>query len=313
MEYPIKSKISHPKRKPSGKKKFKIKRQAERQRSFKEDVNTLSTNAVDNQVSKVSSIISEFDEAERLCLPNYNFLQTTSNRVDQNYPKYYNVDEYQNMETAVERRKYRHSKDLRNHLKGNTDDVPQHPEHRICFTQLRGRKCGDETCLFKHDFRLPRKLRLCSDWKNGFCALGEFCLHLHSEFPCRVHYLGLKTLKHDPKTCRYHHGGPLPKEYEDMFLKSIDLVRHPMSIEMYKSQLIQLKGAVTGHSTIAEPKSDVNRCGDEFTEKQEAVERDILPAENGINEVIGKSMEPLGKNVVNDSFDACEEKDAECE
>lgn len=303
MESRVKSQISrNNRRKQSGKMKVKNRRNANNGKAYKEDGNNLSTNAL-------SELITEFDEAERLCLPNINmdsFVQRNNN-MDPKYPKHYNANEYENLGTAVERQKYRNRKDLRNNPGNTTGTLPEPSDHRICFTQLRGQKCGDGTCLFRHDFRLPRKLRLCSGWKNGTCADGQFCLYLHSEFPCRVHYLGLKNVRHDLNTCRYYHGGSLPKEYEEMFLESIDLERHPMSLEMYKNQAIRLKGIAC--DLPIQPKKEF--IDPTSTEKQEVEKCSITPPVESAIDVIAVAV-PVSNHDVNDS-EVCQENDQECE
>lgn len=266
---------------------------------------------------KFEEIITEFDEVERLCLPNYNFQQTTRNKFEQNFPKHYYVAEYQNLSTPSERREYRNSKDLRNNHKNHVE--AEQTELRICFTQLLGQRCDNKTCSFKHELRLPTKLRLCSDWKKGSCAVGQFCTYLHSEFPCFFHYLGLQ---HDSNSCRYYHGGPLPKEYEEMFLNSIDLKRHPMSIEMYKNRIVQLK-ATASTSTI-KLKSETVDVG--LIKKQKAPSyADVEPISETIestneteiekfafspaSELIEKSLDAVvAENMVND----CQVTDREC-
>lgn len=239
MESPVKTKTFHSKRKAENGKSTN--RQQNKQKKKRR-----ATNDCDGQMSEVC--MSEFDEVERLCLPKYKFKPKTPN--EPNYPKCYNVQEYQKLNTAAERRKYRDSKDLRK-TASNNDNQPSQLESLSldlpCFKQLRGHKCENPVCSYKHEFRVPKRLRLCKDWKKGSCPAGQFCSYLHSEFPCRFHYLGMKNSRHDPKTCRFYHGGPLPKEYEEMFLDSIDPNKCPSFQEMYEKQSIQL--AVIGLTT----------------------------------------------------------------
>lgn len=188
-------------------------------------------------------VLTEFDEAELLCLPNFNrssSSQTNETKIHNQYLENYNAEEYLNLKTPEDRRKYRNAKDLRKRIHNKTENIFQ----GICFTLFRGEKCLDKTCIYGHAFRLPKNLRLCKHWKKGLCASGQFCLYLHSEFPCLFHYLGLINTRHDPKTCPYYHGGPLCKEYEQMFLDSINLDHYPLAKEMYKNQAAYLKEAV---------------------------------------------------------------------
>lgn len=307
MESPGKSTTSQEvRRKGSEKWKFKNRNEntgkPKKKKAKKHKSNKLSTND-----DRMLEDMTEFDEAERLCLPNFNkelFVQATRNKINQNYPEHFNVHEYQKLTTAVERRKYRNSNDLRNNIEktAKCENMPEHSDSRLCYKLLRGQKCLDPSCVFIHEFRLPRKLRLCNEWKKGFCADGHSCFYLHSEFPCRFHYLGLNYIRHDPKTCRFYHGGPLPKEYEDMLLESIDLKRYPKSREMYENQMIRVK-ATASNSTNAERKADTV-CGYETTDYQDT--------DKCSTALIEKSLETDVDNKVNDSID-CQQKDQECD
>lgn len=192
-----------------------------------------------NEVNQ--NVFTELDESELLCLPNFNkksSLQSNESKIHNKYPENYCADEYRTLKTPEERRKYRNSKDLRKKIPNKTEQIGK----GICFSLFRGERCQNQTCIYGHEFRLPKKLRICKDWKKGFCANGQFCYYLHSEFPCLFHYLGLENTRHDPKICPYYHGGPLCEEYEEMFLGSINLKHYPLANEMYKkNQLVQLK------------------------------------------------------------------------
>lgn len=238
-------------------------------------------------------VFSEYDEAERLFLPNFtkeSFGHDTGNKSKPKYPEHFSVVEYQKLSTAVERRTYRNSKDLRNKDRESTETEcrPEHSDSRLCYTQLRGQKCLDPQCVFIHEFRVPRHLRLCNEWKKGCCADGQSCVYLHSEYPCHFHYLGLNYKRHDPKNCRFYHGGPLPKEYEEMFIESLDLKRYPKSREMYDNRLIQLK-AEASNTTIAERQADSINCHDKTEQQVATAKQSIAPTESEIdvnNEVI---------------------------
>lgn len=226
------------------------------QNKFKASPKKKSTksSATPDRIDRMPNVWTEFDEIERLCIPNYKFVPTIPSESKQNYPEHYDVKKYLALRSAVERRQYRNSKDLRKAIPSNPDesDWTDHAEHRLCHKQLRGYRCDNPMCSFKHEFRLPRKLRLCSEWRKGACPDGNACLYLHSEFPCRYHYLGMHSVKHDVKTCRYYHGGPLPKEYEDMFLDTIDSTKLPMFRQMYSKRVGELRGGQPGE-TVGDP------------------------------------------------------------
>ncbi|XP_037027361.1 uncharacterized protein LOC119068065 [Bradysia coprophila] len=232
-----------------------------------------------------SNVWTELDEIERLCLPNYKFVPTTHSEIKPNYPEHYDVDKYLALQTAAERRQYRNSNDIRKniHSKSDESEWADPSEHRLCHKQLRGQRCDNPICSFKHGFRLPRKLRLCSEWRKGACADGNGCLYLHSEFPCRYHYLGMTSRKHDVKACRYYHGGPLPKEYEDMFLATIDVEKLPMFRVMYSKRLDQLRGqlseaATVDDRTIVEGKGDLISSHEPTKLHKQEIDRSSLTA-----------------------------------
>ncbi|KAJ6636988.1 Zinc finger CCCH domain-containing protein 6 [Pseudolycoriella hygida] len=188
--------------------------------------------------------ITEFDVAEQLFLPDYskdNVTTKTDELID--FPKNYNVTEYLSLNTEKKRRDYRNSKDLRKYA---SSELQSEFDDRVCYTLYRGQQCVDETCHFNHEFRLPKKLSLCTHWMKASCTKGDLCLYLHSEFPCRFYYLGLKHARQDSKNCRYFHGGALSKAFEKMFLESIDLSVFPNAEQMYRNRIIQLKEQKVG-------------------------------------------------------------------
>lgn len=308
MEYCGKSKISNVERKQIVKRKLhKVNGKSKKRKPH--GGNNLPTSRFDGKRKKnFLNEVTEFDEAERLFLPNFNnkSFQATRKEVTQNYPDDWNVDEYQKLKTEAERRNYRNSKDLRNHLEENIN-VPEYSDHRICHIHNRGEKCVDETCVFTHELRLQRRLRLCTDWKSGACPRGQFCLFLHSEFPCRFHYLGLPNPRHDPKTCRYYHGGPLPEEYEEMFLKSVERI-FPTSREMYNNQLIHLKATACSLAIVGREADMIRVRGSTMQQEiKNNSHQPTTPAEI----VIEKSPEKVPDIEVNSS-DVCKQNDVKC-
>lgn len=268
MNSPNTSKVSlqqnHQNVKRKGKKKSK------KSAKKKAKLNTLTT----EQSNQASKVWTEFDEVEQLCLPNYMFVPTTHSETNNKFPDNYDVNKYLALRSAPERRQYRNSNDLRTNIQSKSDEpieCADYAEHRLCHKQLRGQRCDNPMCSYKHDFRVPRKLRLCSEWRKGPCADGNRCLYLHSEFPCRYHYLGMKSQKHNVNTCRYFHGGPLSKEFEEMFLDTIDSTKLPMFRQMYSKTLSKLRKEVdaTVKDSINVERKENTTFSCEFTEQQE--------------------------------------------
>lgn len=66
----------------------------------------------------------------------------------------------------------------------------------------------------------PRKLELCKFYLMECCAKGENCLYMHSDFPCKFYYLGMKN--HNRETCKFHHGKPLTDQLRNILLKHLE-------------------------------------------------------------------------------------------
>uniref|UniRef100_A0A1Q3EZ80 C3H1-type domain-containing protein n=1 Tax=Culex tarsalis TaxID=7177 RepID=A0A1Q3EZ80_CULTA len=66
----------------------------------------------------------------------------------------------------------------------------------------------------------PRKMELCKFYLMDCCAKREKCLYMHSDFPCKYYYLGLKCKEQD--ACLFSHGDPLTDELRVILLKHLE-------------------------------------------------------------------------------------------
>ncbi|XP_055534867.1 protein suppressor of sable-like [Wyeomyia smithii] len=66
----------------------------------------------------------------------------------------------------------------------------------------------------------PRKMELCKFYLMDCCAKREKCLYMHSDFPCKYYYLGLKCK--DKEKCLFSHGEPLTEELRAILLKHLE-------------------------------------------------------------------------------------------
>ncbi|KAL9705081.1 hypothetical protein quinque_008599 [Culex quinquefasciatus] len=66
----------------------------------------------------------------------------------------------------------------------------------------------------------PRKMELCKFYLMDCCAKREKCLYMHSDFPCKYYYLGLKCKEQDK--CLFSHGDPLTDELRVILLKHLE-------------------------------------------------------------------------------------------
>ncbi|XP_058836128.1 protein suppressor of sable-like [Topomyia yanbarensis] len=66
----------------------------------------------------------------------------------------------------------------------------------------------------------PRKMELCKFYLMDCCAKREKCLYMHSDFPCKYYYLGLKCK--DKEKCLFSHGEPLSDELRVILLKHLE-------------------------------------------------------------------------------------------
>lgn len=80
----------------------------------------------------------------------------------------------------------------------------------------------DESDDEKHHNRNngPRKMELCKFYLMDCCAKREKCLYMHSDFPCKYYYLGLKCKEQDK--CLFSHGDPLTDELRVILLKHLE-------------------------------------------------------------------------------------------
>lgn len=66
----------------------------------------------------------------------------------------------------------------------------------------------------------PRKMELCKFYLMDCCAKRDKCLYMHSDFPCKYYYLGLKCKEQDK--CLFSHGEPLTDELRVILLKHLE-------------------------------------------------------------------------------------------
>lgn len=52
------------------------------------------------------------------------------------------------------------------------------------------------------------------------CAKREKCLYMHSDFPCKYYYLGMKN--HNKDNCKFSHGKPLTDQLRNILLKHLE-------------------------------------------------------------------------------------------
>ncbi|XP_055626811.1 protein suppressor of sable-like [Toxorhynchites rutilus septentrionalis] len=66
----------------------------------------------------------------------------------------------------------------------------------------------------------PRKMELCKFYLMDCCAKREKCLYMHSDFPCKYYYLGLKCK--EKEKCLFSHGEPLTDELRAILMKHLE-------------------------------------------------------------------------------------------
>lgn len=134
------------------------------------------------------------------------------------------LEKIKNM-SGEQRRKHRKDRDLRYlHKKAtkeeNVDAEKDEESKKLCLYHLTGH-CNRNQCYRIHQMRIPRIFGVCKFYLTGTCTKGDFCEYMHSDFPCRFHYLNMEHPKQATE-CRFSHGGPLPQKLKDFFLKHIE-------------------------------------------------------------------------------------------
>lgn len=84
----------------------------------------------------------------------------------------------------------------------------------------RKRKRDESDDEKHHRSNGPRKMELCKFYLMDCCAKREKCLYMHSDFPCKYYYLGLKCKEQDK--CLFSHGDPLTDELRVILLKHLE-------------------------------------------------------------------------------------------
>lgn len=85
---------------------------------------------------------------------------------------------------------------------------------------IRKRKRDDSDDDKHHRNSGPRKMELCKFYLMDCCAKREKCLYMHSDFPCKYYYLGLKCKEKDK--CLFSHGEPLSNELRAILMKHLE-------------------------------------------------------------------------------------------
>lgn len=136
-----------------------------------------------------------------------------------------------------ERRIARRTHDRRKNNNKSLNEAPV-PDG-ICIQNYRS-GCDNPQCTRSHEFRNPRKMRLCQFYSDGSCSRGGNCVNMHEQFPCMHYYLGANACR-DFDRCRLMHGKPLDEELIEALLKH---VMHKNSAYSYMTETnlrIQLK------------------------------------------------------------------------
>lgn len=84
----------------------------------------------------------------------------------------------------------------------------------------RKRKRDDSDDEKHHRNNGPRKMELCKFYLMDCCAKREKCLYMHSDFPCKYYYLGLKCK--EKEKCLFSHGEPLTDELRAILMKHLE-------------------------------------------------------------------------------------------
>ncbi|XP_062565619.1 protein suppressor of sable-like [Armigeres subalbatus] len=84
----------------------------------------------------------------------------------------------------------------------------------------RKRKRDDSDDEKHHRNNGPRKMELCKFYLMDCCAKREKCLYMHSDFPCKYYYLGLKCK--EKEKCLFSHGEPLSDELRAILMKHLE-------------------------------------------------------------------------------------------
>ncbi|XP_065080237.1 protein suppressor of sable-like [Ochlerotatus camptorhynchus] len=84
----------------------------------------------------------------------------------------------------------------------------------------RKRKRDDSDDEKHHRNSGPRKMELCKFYLMDCCAKREKCLYMHSDFPCKYYYLGLKCK--EKEKCLFSHGEPLSDELRAILMKHLE-------------------------------------------------------------------------------------------
>lgn len=68
---------------------------------------------------------------------------------------------------------------------------------------------------------LPQIFKVCKFYLTDCCAKREECLYMHSDFPCKHYYFGMKN--HIQDNCKFSHGEPLTDELRNILLNHLEM------------------------------------------------------------------------------------------
>ncbi|XP_063705449.1 protein suppressor of sable [Culicoides brevitarsis] len=127
----------------------------------------------------------------------------------------YDSDEYRKM--SYEERRQRRREQMRQNRRERSKEREREDRRRDRERERdrRDRERNDD----HYDRREPRKLEICKFYLLDCCAKRDKCSYLHSEFPCKYYYLGMKC---PLKDCKFNHGKPLTDQFRGILLKHLE-------------------------------------------------------------------------------------------
>ncbi|XP_053683706.1 protein suppressor of sable-like [Sabethes cyaneus] len=132
----------------------------------------------------------------------------------------YSTDESRDRERGRDRDRERRDRDRERDREYNRRKRKNRQRNRANRDNRKRKR--DDSDDEKHHNRSsgPRKMELCKFYLMDCCAKREKCLYMHSDFPCKYYYLGLKCK--DKEKCLFSHGEPLTEELRAILLKHLE-------------------------------------------------------------------------------------------
>uniref|UniRef100_A0A336MGV0 CSON015078 protein n=1 Tax=Culicoides sonorensis TaxID=179676 RepID=A0A336MGV0_CULSO len=129
----------------------------------------------------------------------------------------YDSDEYRKM-SYEERRQRRREQNRQNR---RDRSMERDRDDRRRRERERDRRDYDKDRNDRNDdhHREPRKMEICKFYLLDCCAKRDKCSYLHSEYPCKYYYLGMKC---PTKDCKFNHGKPLTDQFRGILLKHLE-------------------------------------------------------------------------------------------